>query len=166
MTGSTIGVEPLTPEAFAPFGAVIEAADDQASVAINNGETRKFADQSRVESPSAANIHVYRSHRACEFPLALHRLERHPLASQAFLPMSGEPFLVVVATAVARPEARHLRAFLSNGRQGINLRPNTWHHHLLTLVAGQCFSVIDGPCTGNLELVDLVPPTVVTWSGL
>lgn len=165
MTAGTIAVEPLTPEAFAPFGAVIEAADDRPSVAINDGETWKFADQSRVESSSAANIHVYRSHRACGFPLALHRLERHPLASQAFFPMSGEPFLVVVATTVARPEVRHLRAFLSNGRQGINLRPNTWHHHLLTLVAGQCFAVVDGPGTGNLELVDLTPAVLVTQPG-
>jgi ureidoglycolate lyase len=70
-------------------------------------------------------------------------LERHPKASQAFMPLSGRPFLIVVAPCGDRLERDDIRTFLSNGRQGINFAPGVWHHPLLALQGESDFLVID-----------------------
>ena len=65
-------------------------------------------------------------------PLVIRMLERHPLGSQAFIPLLGHPFLVVVAPRRA-PVPGHVRAFRSNGRQGVNYHRGVWHHPVLTI---------------------------------
>jgi ureidoglycolate lyase len=70
-------------------------------------------------------------------------LERHPLGSQLFMPLSADPFVVVVAPPAAVPDREAVRAFLTNGRQGVNYRRGAWHHPLIALAAGREFLVID-----------------------
>ena len=61
-------------------------------------------------------------------------MERHPLASQAFIPMSGKPYLVVVAPAGEPPGVEDLKVFIARGDQGVNYATGVWHHPLLALV--------------------------------
>lgn len=140
---SPLAIQPLTREAFAAFGDVIDAAG-AASYAINEGTALRFNDLARVdvaEQGGRPGVSVFRG-QAMRFPLELSAMERHPLGSQAFMPLSGRPFLVVVAPDVnGRPGAP--KAFLSNGRQGINFHRNTWHHSLLTLGETSDFLVVD-----------------------
>jgi ureidoglycolate lyase len=70
-------------------------------------------------------------------------LERHPLSSQLFMPLAGQPFLVVVAAAGEDPDAAAVRAFATNGRQGVNYRRGTWHHPLIAIGDAGEFLVID-----------------------
>ncbi len=139
----TLPVEALTAVAFAPFGDVIEARDETA-FSVNDGQAQRFHDLARVEVGAEGQtlVSIFRS-APCAFPLALHKVERHPLGSQAFIPLGVHPFLIVVAATAATDVPTRPRAFLSNGRQGVNYRPGLWHHALVALDVSTDFLVID-----------------------
>lgn len=133
----------LTAGAFAAYGDVIEAAGD--FELINSGTTRQYADLASIDVATEggqARVSIYRT-RPCELPLAIRMLERHPRGSQLFMPLSGAPFLVVVAPAGADPDAASVRAFVTDGRQGVNYHRGTWHHPLIALGDPGEFLVID-----------------------
>ena len=143
----TLRTEPLTAEAFAPFGDVLEATGDFRL--INAGLCRRHHDRARLDfgAGGCAGISVFQAEPR-SLPHAFDLIERHPEGSQAFLPMTADPFLVIVSTS---PETTP-RAFLTNGAQGINLHRGTWHGVLTPLAAPGLFAVVDriGP-TPNLE---------------
>ncbi len=139
--------EPLTAEAFAPFGDVLDATGDFRL--INAGLCQRHHDRATLDfgPEGRAGISVFKA-TPRSLPYDFDLIERHPDGSQAFLPMSADPFLVIVATG---PDATP-RAFLTNGAQGINLHRGTWHGVLTPLAAPGLFAVVDriGP-TPNLE---------------
>ena len=143
----TLRTEPLTAEAFAPFGDVLEATGDFRL--INAGLCKRHHDRARLDfgAGGCAGISVFQAEPR-SLPHAFDLIERHPEGSQAFLPMTADPFLVIVSTS---PETTP-RAFLTNGAQGINLHRGTWHGVLTPLAAPGLFAVVDriGP-TPNLE---------------
>ncbi|NNL96357.1 MAG: ureidoglycolate lyase [Xanthomonadales bacterium] len=122
--------------AFAPFGEVIELDGGQ-PLLINDGRTQKYARLAELESRSGSSfsLHLYRS-KAAPRPVTIARLERHLLGHQAFIPLHSHPFPVVVAPAGPQPSTDQVQVFISNGRQGINLSPGTWHHYQISLEEG------------------------------
>lgn len=138
--------EPLTPVAFAPFGTVLAATGDFRR--INAGLCRRYHDLARPDIvEGAAGLSVFLAEPRA-LPYAFDLIERHPLGSQAFIPMTQHPFLVIVAEA---PEATP-RAFLTDGAQGIQLHRGTWHGVLTPLSAPGLFAVVDRIGEGaNLE---------------
>ena len=76
-------------------------------------------------------------------PLRVDTVERHPLGSQAFVPLARSIMVIVVAPPGESVEAADLRAFVTNGRQGINYHRGTWHMPLIGLKAGQEFLIVD-----------------------
>jgi ureidoglycolate lyase len=142
-------IEPLTAEAFAPFGAVIEA-DHARSFLINEGRTRRY---DALVTPNAGDdgsvvLSIFRG-TPWPRPIRIRMLERHPLGSQAFVPMERHPWLAVVAE---RPEPAACRAFLVRGDQGLQISKGVWHHPLLALAPTQDFLVVDRSGPGeNLE---------------
>jgi len=141
--------EQLTADAFADFGDVIQTGE--AYELINRGTTRQFADLAGIDVAADAGrprISIYRT-RPYELPLTIAMLERHPLSSQFFMPLHGEPFLIVVASAGKNPDASAVCAFVTNGRQGINYHRGTWHHPLIALSDPSEFLVIDRAGQGN-----------------
>lgn len=149
-------VEALTAEAFAPFGDVIEARETTAFW-VNDGQAQRFHDLAHVEvgADGQAIVSIFRSAPSA-FPLALHKFERHPLGSQAFIPLGAHPFLVVVAATTAADVPERPRAFLSIGQQGVNYRPGLWHHALVALNRHTDFLVIDrGGPGANCDVVEL-----------
>jgi ureidoglycolate lyase len=144
--------KPLTREAFAPFGDVIDF-DGPVRYPINAGMTERIHDLARVEvtGPSArVLISLFRG-QPYEFPMKLLLVERHPLGSQAFMPLSPRPFLVAVCTdedgAPGRPEV-----FLTAPGQGVNYHRNVWHAVLTPIGEVQDFLVVDRGGDGvNLE---------------
>ncbi|WP_377290232.1 ureidoglycolate lyase [Rhizobium sp. SG2393] len=145
-------IEPLTAEAFKPFGSVIEA--DPASMRlINGGTTERYHALAEAEALGAGAkviISLFRG-RPRSFPYHVGMMERHPEGSQSFSPIDNQDWLVVVAADEGgRPGVP--RVFRATGRQGINYRANVWHHPLMTYGAEQDFVVVDrmGP-GGNLE---------------
>jgi ureidoglycolate lyase len=131
-------VEPLTPDAFAPFGEVIEPEAARTAYGVNDGTSQRFHALGHVTCHGGAPvISIFRAQpRALPFAVAM--LERHPRGSQAFMPLSDAPYLVVVAADPASPP----RAFLARG-QGVNFRAGTWHHPLLALERTSDFLVVD-----------------------
>src|SRR5699024_12383690 len=75
--------------------------------------------------------------------LSLHEHDRHPLGTQAFIPMEGEVFVVVVALGDDKPDLSTLRAFITNGEQGVNYHRNVWHDPLLAWQRVTAFLTID-----------------------
>lgn len=135
-------VEPLTQDAFRSFGDVIET-DDRSYRLINNGSTRRYHALANVELAHPADgdravISIFRA-QTIKTPLTIRMLERHPLGSQAFVPLLGRAFLVVVAPPTDstinddKPQLDLIRAFVTNGRQGVNYNRGTWHHPVLAL---------------------------------
>ncbi|GAA5182570.1 ureidoglycolate lyase [Niveibacterium umoris] len=150
---STLPIEPLTREAFAPFGDVIEASDAVRHFPINGGNTERYHDLARLDPGGDGRIiaSIFRG-QPRSLPFSITMLERHPRGSQAFIPLNGRDYLVVVATA---PAAGALRCFLARSVQGVNYAAGTWHHPLLALDAVSDFLVLDrsGPGANCDEVV-------------
>ena len=144
MADITLRASALTAEGFAPFGDVIETAGRKARW-INEGTCERFDDLAPVDVLAAGGrplISIFKAQpRPLPFPVKL--LERHPLSSQAIIPLDGLPFLVIVAEDGDAPLSSRIRAYRSSGSQGVNYRRNTWHHALIALEQTTHFLVID-----------------------
>jgi len=146
-----IHTEPLTAEAFAPFGDVLEARGAPDRI-INQGLCGRFHDRARVDfgRDGRAGISIFLAEKRM-LPLKLEMVERHPDGSQAFFSITGARFLIIVAPDFkGHPGAP--RAFLTAEGQGVNFLKDTWHGVLTPLVEPGLFAVIDriGP-TANLQ---------------
>ena len=138
-----VRIEPLTARAFAPFGDVIEATGTPTTI-INRGNCGRFNDLARLDYAGPDGrpaISVFQA-KPYALPLTLDMVERHPLGSQAFLPMGAEPFLVVVAPDEGDKPGRPL-AFLTRPGQGVNYHRGTWHGVLTPLAGDGLFAVVD-----------------------
>jgi ureidoglycolate lyase len=140
---------PLTAEAFAPYGQVLQATGDFRP--INDGLCHRHHDRATLDfvpdTAGRAGISIFMAQPRA-LPYSFDLVERHPEGTQAFLPMTEHPFLVIVAADTTSTPL----AFLTNGAQGININRGTWHGVLAPLAAPGLFAVVDriGP-TPNLE---------------
>ena len=155
----TLALEPLTREGFAPFGDVIEL-EGARQLLINGGTTTRFHDLARIDVAAGqgqALLSLFRAQPRA-LPMLLTMMERHPLGSQAFVPLGAQPYVVVVAGDLdGRPHG--LRAFLTQGWQGVNYARGVWHHPLLALSCVSDFVVVDRGGPGlNLQECDLAQP--------
>ncbi|MGI9280498.1 MAG: ureidoglycolate lyase [Endozoicomonas sp.] len=149
LTTRALPVEPLTAESFKPFGDVIEACGD--AMIINQGRCHKFNDLTRIATDAEGEvaIHIYHT-EAIRQPYPLDLLERHPLGSQAFIPLEKQPFFIVVAPDNhQKPDFNKIRCFAADGSQGINYHPGTWHHPLLSVGQGISYLVVDRTGSGH-----------------
>jgi ureidoglycolate lyase len=140
----TLKPQPLTRERFAAYGDVIESTElDRA--AMNAARFERFDDLCTVDMAGAGRVAVSiaRCRVATSLPYRVDMVERHPLGSQAFVPLSPARMIVVVAPPEESVEADDLRAFVTNGRQGINYHRGTWHMPLIAFEPGQEFLIID-----------------------
>ena len=156
----TISTEPLTAEAFAPFGDVLElrASPD---VMINQGLCGRHHDLAEMDFGGGhAGISLFDA-QARSLPYKLEMMERHPLGSQAFVPMQPAAFLVIVAADADEKPGRP-RAFLTAPGQGVNFHRGTWHGVLTPLSSPGLFAVVDRIGGGdNLEEHWFTEPWVV-----
>jgi ureidoglycolate lyase len=81
-------------------------------------------------------------------PLVIHKMERHPLSSQAFIPLTDNPYLVVVAPP-GKFDRNRIEVFVAQSHQGVNYHRGTWHHFCLALNDVSDFLVIDRSGDGN-----------------
>jgi ureidoglycolate lyase len=145
----TVTAQPLTRAAFTPFGDVIDTDWDH-HFPINAGKCERYHDLAKVEAGGPAArvlISIFRG-TPYDMPLKLAMVERHPFGSQAFMPLTPAPFLVVVCPDTPEGPGAPL-AFLTRPGQGVNYRRNTWHGVLTPLGAPQDFLVVDRGGDGN-----------------
>ncbi|WP_295313106.1 ureidoglycolate lyase [Roseobacter sp.] len=155
---SEITCQPLTAAAFSPFGDVLDCSGDPDRM-INAGLCGRYHDRAQLDFGEGGRAGISLFHaEPRSLPYEFDLLERHPEGSQAFIPMTGNPFLVIVAPdAGGRPGPP--QAFLTAPHQGINFHAGTWHGVLTPLSAPGIFAVVDriGE-TANLEEDFLDPP--------
>ncbi len=148
----TIHTVPLEPEAFAPFGDVIEVTSEPDQI-INRGMCGRYHDLADLDftgEGARAGISLFQA-KTRSLPYELDMMERHPQGSQAFLPMTADAFLVTVAPDNGG-EPGTPQAFLTRPGQGVNYRRGTWHGVLTPLHDPGLFAVVDRIGDGdNLE---------------
>lgn len=149
-----LAIEPLTAQNFLSFGDVIEASEAALHFTINEGFAERYHDLAKVdvgEGGGRALISIFKA-LPRRMPLRLLLLERHPLGSQAFVPLSALPYLVVVAPPGPLPKLSDIRCFRAAPGQGVNYARGTWHHPLIALHAACDFLVVDrGGAPGDAE---------------
>lgn len=155
--------ETLTREAFAPFGDVVEAVDSVHHFTINAGNTERYHDLAHLAVDDKGHLiaSILRG-QPRELPFTIQEMERHPKASQLFMPLSGRAYLVVVAARDAQPAVKDLQAFLCSSNQGVNYAPGVWHHPLLALDKASDFLVVDRAGPGeNCDVVQLSEAAII-----
>ncbi len=165
MSGIVLKAKPITPERFAPYGDVI-FGDMERKSAMNDARFLRFNDLANVDIDASASgrpcVSIARCRTAATLPWRVDLMERHPKGSQAFMPLAPFSFVVVVAPAAETVEISELRAFVTNGRQGINYHKGVWHMPMIAMEAGQDFLIIDriGDDSNCEELVLPEPVTL------
>ncbi len=147
---NSLPVKPLTAEAFFEFGDVIEM-DQRASQPMNRGMAERFPSLAKVETygdKARAVISLVHSRRY-SMPHSIELIERHPLGSQAFIPLDDTPFIVIVGPIGDEVDVSQLRAFKTNGSQGINYRAGIWHAPLFTPFDNMNFVCVDRDGEGS-----------------
>lgn len=140
---NAIIAEPLTSEAYAPYGQVIHTGFTEFVTSANQGTAEKHHGVAQVQNnfPNGAgkiNMCVFHCRPTNELPFTVKLLERHPYSSQAFIPMTDgktRGYLVIVALNGKddKPDMSTLKAFIATTKQGINYGPGVWHHPMVVL---------------------------------
>ncbi|ANK75402.1 ureidoglycolate lyase [Ensifer adhaerens] len=147
-----IVIQPLTREAFAPFGDVIET-ENANNFPINGGNATRYHDLAKIDTTGEKARPMISLVRGVPYPLPLKltMVERHPLGSQAFIPLSDNPFLIVVSRETDEGPSEPI-AFKTTPGQGVNIARNVWHGILTPLDDVSDFAVVDRGGEGvNLE---------------
>ena len=113
--------EELTEENFADFGEVL-SIESKKSKTINTGFAEKFADIASLdtkEDQGQTSVHIFVA-KSRQFPLHISMLEKHPYFSQTFIPRHSSPFIIVVAPPSEKPSIEKIKAFITNGDQGVS----------------------------------------------
>ncbi|MGO4915178.1 ureidoglycolate lyase [Pseudogemmobacter sp. W21_MBD1_M6] len=159
MTGARIiYTEPLTAAAFAPFGDLLDTQGKPDKI-INQGFCGRYHDRATLDfgPEGRAGISLFKAEPRA-LPLTLDLVERHPEGTQAFIPMSMDPFLIIVAPDMGGTPGTP-RAFVSAAGQAINYHRAIWHGVLTPLHAPGLFAVVDRiGASPNLEEHWFEPP--------
>src|SRR5260221_14709854 len=129
-----ISIEQLTAEKFAPFGDVIDYEDPHDAVFLDD-TTDIVSDVACIDATSRkgrAQVDILRLTPQA-LPVTIASILRNQDATTPFLPAMFYPFLTIVSESHQPPESKLLRAFMTNGQQGVNLRAGVWHHRPIAM---------------------------------
>lgn len=154
-----IKASPITAAGFAPFGDLLMPRE-RADKMINAGRCERHHALATVQRGNGeAIISIFRS-EPVSLPYDCTLLERHPLGSQAFMPLGADPWLSVVALDHEGQPGQPL-AFIVPSGMGVNLRAGVWHGVLTPLDRAADFLVVDREGEGiNLQEVQIAPVTI------
>lgn len=154
-TTRQIRVQPLSAEAFAPFGEIVDPGDRPPDIQTRANRYWDFATRLQCKSRQIQVGFLTTYLR----PLRFDWMERHLEATQAFIPLEGRPGIFALAppTAGPRPDLDRLAAFLLDGRRGVNLHLGTWHHLMFSLAPEASYVMIlrEASRIDDMHVVDL-----------
>ena len=158
----TIYPKPITKENFSKFGDMI-TTDDIKPLEINNGYAERFdgiANLDTSKDNGETTICIFSALKR-SFPMKIDMMEKHPLGSQAFVPMKETTFLVFVAPKATKPNLHEIEAFVVPPGIGVNYNPGIWHFPLIS-TEDMNFLVIDRKGSGdNLVIENLDKEEVI-----
>ena len=139
----------ITNKNFKKFGEVISTKKIK-PININNGYAKRFDNLCKINTSLKKGNTIMNifSARKRKFPLNIKMMEKHPLGSQAFIPMKETKFLVFVAPKGKKPNVKKIESFIIPKQTGINYKPGIWHFPLIS-IKNMNFLVIDRKGIGN-----------------
>ena len=143
MTERIIKPIPITSKNFSKFGDMI-TTENIKPLEINNGYAKRFDEIAKLDTSSEngeTTISIFSALKR-SFPMKVDMMEKHPLGSQAFVPMKETSFLVFVAPKGSQPNLKKIESFRIPKQTGINLNPGIWHFPLISM-KDMNFLVID-----------------------
>ena len=149
-----INPKPITKENFLIFGDVI-TTDKLKSIEINNGFAKRFdgvANLNTAQNNGVTTISIFSALKR-SFPMKIDMMEKHPLGSQAFIPMKETTFLAFVAPQGDKPNLKKVKSFIIPPGIGINYKPGTWHFPLIS-TENMNFLVVDRKGSGNNLVIE------------
>ena len=139
----------ITRENFSKYGDLI-SKDNIKPIDINNRYAKRFDNLANVDTSSEGGKTIVSIFSALKrtFPMKIDMMEKHPLGSQAFIPMKETTFLSFVAPLGESPEISKIQSFIIPPKTGINYKPGIWHFPLIS-TEDTNFLVIDRKGDGN-----------------
>jgi len=151
-----INPKPISKENFSKYGDVITTKDIK-PLEINNGYAKRFDGIANLDTSidgGETTICIFSALKR-SFPMKIDMMEKHPLGSQAFIPMQETTFLVLVAPTGDKPDINKIESFIVPPDIGVNYNPGIWHFPLIS-TKDMNFLVVDRKGSGNnLVLEDL-----------
>ncbi len=128
---------------FQKFGQIIDASKKK-YFRINNGFAKRYDNLGKIDTSKKKGTTIVSifSAKKRRFPMKIDIMEKHPLGSQAFVPMKETSFLVFVAPKGNKPNLKKIESFRIPKQTGINLNPGIWHFPLIS-IKNMNFLVID-----------------------
>ena len=162
MTNLIIKPKPITKENFKKFGDMITTVDIK-PIEINNGYAKRYdgiANINTKKDNGESTISIFSALKR-SFPMKVDMMEKHPLGSQAFIPMKETTFLSFVAPNADKPDLDKVEAFIIPPGLGVNYKTGTWHFPLIA-TEDMNFLVVDRKGSGdNLKIQKLEENQVV-----
>ncbi len=139
----------ITKENFFEFGDLITSENIE-PIDINAGYAKRFDDLANINTLKDEGKTIVSIFSAIKrnFPMKIDMMEKHPLGSQAFIPMKETTFLTFVAPPGDLPEIDKIKSFIIPPKKGINYRPGVWHFPLVS-TEDTSFLVIDRKGSGD-----------------
>ncbi len=139
----------ITKVNFAPYGDLI-SSDGVEPIDINSGYAKRFNNLANIDiskDKGEAIVSIFSALKRT-FPMKIDMMEKHPLGSQAFMPMKEITFLSFVAPPGETPEINKIQSFIIPPKMGINYKPGVWHFPLIS-TENMNFLVMDRKGTGD-----------------
>ena len=150
----TINPKHITKENFSKFGDMITTANIK-PIEINDGYAKRFdgiANLNTSKDNGETTICIFSALKR-SFPMKIDMMEKHPLGSQAFIPMKQTTFLVLVAPEGNKPDLNKIEAFIVPPGIGVNYNPGTWHFPLIA-TEDMNFLVVDRKGSGDNLVIE------------
>ena len=144
----------ITKENFSKFGDMISTKDIK-PVQINNGYAKRYDNIASINNNKdngETTISIFSALKR-NFPMKIDMMEKHPLGSQAFIPMKETTFLAFVAPEGKKPNLNKIEAFIIPPGIGINYNPGIWHFPLIS-TEDMNFLVVDRKGNGNNLIIE------------
>ena len=146
--------KPITKENFSKFGDMI-TTENIKPLEINNGYAKRFNDIAKIDTSNEngeTTISIFSALKR-SFPMKIDMMEKHPLGSQAFIPMKETIFLTLVAPEGEKPDLEKIESFIVPKGIGVNYKTGIWHFPLIS-TEDMDFLVVDRKGLGDNLVIE------------